>query len=518
MALPFLLGAFLLSMVNGLTHVPSLNMVNGSIVVQLPIGAAVKVMWVDPSTGSTAQAACDLATQCQLSSFQTQILTTVSRLAARLDTEQSRAAHAEDLLNQTLQITAETLSTSLSLESVRALRAESSLGVFSQVFATNAQQASLSSSLSSLSNLERNISSSLALEISRVQASQSGLSVNLTTVLSTETSRALTSEMATNNTLVSSSRQLSTAVQTEANTRSTADASLSSAILATFTNVSQAVNQEVSRALSAESVLSSAIARESSTRVIQIQQTNDTLSAAIALEASRRTSANNSLFTMITSETSRALAAEGSLATTIGEQASRQTFLVSSEASRAVAVERSLANTLSSLNVSVNSVVSPSTNGCASGTRAGLIDPLVYPSIAVCAGSYTGNIGGPVARALCATGWHVCRGNDQPLNVLTFAQATSFTGCYAYDSAHDCNYCSTTCQAIIQNPNAACQVQPGNDADLAGLGAGCPNYETGTTSVSINCITSSRRIDSVSTNWGCDGQPSSSLGVVCCRD
>src|SRR5687767_14823798 len=73
--------------------------------------------------------------------------------------------------------------------------------------------------------------------------------------------------------------------------------------------------------------------------------------------------------------------------------------------------------------------------GCADGTREGLTDP----DVAACGGTFTGFIDGEHAGRLCATGWRVCRGDDGVVARIGLAGATSFSGCFAFDAAHDCS-------------------------------------------------------------------------------
>jgi hypothetical protein len=52
--------------------------------------------------------------------------------------------------------------------------------------------------------------------------------------------------------------------------------------------------------------------------------------------------------------------------------------------------------------------------GCAVGYRSGFTDEASFPCFAACSAPpgrsppFSGDVGGPVARGLCAPGWHVC--------------------------------------------------------------------------------------------------------------
>ena len=91
--------------------------------------------------------------------------------------------------------------------------------------------------------------------------------------------------------------------------------------------------------------------------------------------------------------------------------------------------------------------------GCRDGTREG--QPI--PGVAACAGTYTGLVHQSSAQAICDDGWHVCRGFGSTdmssyISVITYAQATSFSGCYVYDSANDCDKCHTSCSLGYTDP------------------------------------------------------------------
>ncbi len=115
------------------------------------------------------------------------------------------------------------------------------------------------------------------------------------------------------------------------------------------------------------------------------------------------------------------------------------------------------------------------------------------------------------AKSICSSGWHVSRGSDTTIvGKITYAEALSFAGCYAFDAAHDCNACYPTCRKLgckvccVQNYTA--------DADMAGMGKGCSAY--GATQKS--CLATGR-VDASTNTFGC-GWNSKLAGVVCCKD
>jgi hypothetical protein len=149
--------------------------------------------------------------------------------------------------------------------------------------------------------------------------------------------------------------------------------------------------------------------------------------------------------------------------------------------------------------------------GCADGSREGFVDTARFPRVAACGGTFTGFIDEASARALCAAGWHVCRGGD--VRTVAAADARGFDGCFAYDAAQDCGYCSATCRGIVGDPRAACGVADAiTDADMAGMGRACSDYGAST----ATCLADGR-IDASTNTFGCRFDPRLA-GVVCCRD
>ncbi|MBL8626167.1 MAG: hypothetical protein JNK64_32935 [Myxococcales bacterium] len=143
--------------------------------------------------------------------------------------------------------------------------------------------------------------------------------------------------------------------------------------------------------------------------------------------------------------------------------------------------------------------------GCADGTREGLVDPVAFPAVAACGGSWTGDVGG--AGALCAAGWHVCRGDEAAVGAVTYAAATAFAGCFAIDAAQDNFICRPDCSAQV-----AAGVDTAANIDLAGVGASCAFQFPG----GGGCLADGRIDLSENTGTGCDFSPGVTTGVVCC--
>jgi hypothetical protein len=150
--------------------------------------------------------------------------------------------------------------------------------------------------------------------------------------------------------------------------------------------------------------------------------------------------------------------------------------------------------------------------GCAAGVRQGFVDAVRYPDIAACAGSFTGTIGEASAQAICAAGWHVCRGDDAPVRRITQAEATQFPGCFAFDAADDCGACYPTCVGSHGMCQDGCCVSLApTDPDMAGMGASCTPNPLG---FMTSCLAEGR-LDASTNTFGCGWDPSLA-GVVCC--
>lgn len=150
--------------------------------------------------------------------------------------------------------------------------------------------------------------------------------------------------------------------------------------------------------------------------------------------------------------------------------------------------------------------------GCADATREGFVETALFPDVAACAGRWSGWVDESSAASLCGAGWHVCRGSDRPIGRVTLAQATTFSGCFAFDSAHDCNACYPTCRGALGQCRACCVPNVASDPDMGGVGAGCLQHPVGTSSCLAN-----GRVDSTQNSTGCQWNERIT-GVVCCRD
>jgi hypothetical protein len=153
-------------------------------------------------------------------------------------------------------------------------------------------------------------------------------------------------------------------------------------------------------------------------------------------------------------------------------------------------------------------------SGCADNTREGLFNDNKFADVAVCAGKWVGNLTDTQADSICAPGFHVCRYTDAPkLLNITFNEATSFNGCFAYRAAND----STQCNELRCAPGNT------NNDDMAGLGRDCARLSGVSRSTAVNTCIPQLRIDaqccaitSSSSNAGCKQRAED--GVVCCRD
>ena len=125
-----------------------------------------------------------------------------------------------------------------------------------------------------------------------------------------------------------------------------------------------------------------------------------------------------------------------------------------------------------------------------------------FPGVAVCAGAWDGHVSKGIG--LCEDGWHVCSPTDaDTLQAVSYAAATGFPGCFAYDAAQDNNTCR------------ACDGDSVSD-DMAGMGQDCGYYAQGATS----CI-GGGRVDAVccsdyTSGTACQFKPELTTGVVCC--
>ncbi len=144
--------------------------------------------------------------------------------------------------------------------------------------------------------------------------------------------------------------------------------------------------------------------------------------------------------------------------------------------------------------------------GCADGTREGFVSRTTFPTLAACAGTWTGHI--TEAAPLCQAGWHVCLGNEPGLTSATYEQATAFGGCFMFDAAQDSFVCRPDCSAAVDMG-----IDTAGNIDGAGVGAGC-TYQFPTMG---GCLATGRIDASENDGNGCehfDGL----TGAVCCED
>jgi hypothetical protein len=141
--------------------------------------------------------------------------------------------------------------------------------------------------------------------------------------------------------------------------------------------------------------------------------------------------------------------------------------------------------------------------GCAAGVRQGFLDVNAFLGIAACAGTWSGDVA--TAGALCATGFHVCRGNEPVFRTLTYGAASAFPGCFPIDAAQDNGVCVPGCSTSTAD-------QPAN-LDMGGVGSGCGWQFSGQT----GCMATGRIDASENSGTGCS-YTSGYAGVACCSD
>ena len=156
--------------------------------------------------------------------------------------------------------------------------------------------------------------------------------------------------------------------------------------------------------------------------------------------------------------------------------------------------------------------------GCADRTREGLTDLKLWPRIAVCTGEWSGMVGGPSASAICAAGWHVCTGDDMRTGGVTFADATAFDGCFAFDSSNDCGTCHATCLGATAGSElygkCAESATDFSGPSMHGIGRGCALQPAET-----SCLSGGGRVNAQvgGERNGCR-QFEGIDGVACCAD
>lgn len=150
--------------------------------------------------------------------------------------------------------------------------------------------------------------------------------------------------------------------------------------------------------------------------------------------------------------------------------------------------------------------------GCADGTREGFADVTLFPDVAACAGTWTGDLDvSTSASALCANGWHVCDELDSEVRAVSLAEATAFPGCFAF-------------RASVDGLDGCEPLDCSNDAthdDVAAVGASCLSL-SGVSRLAADggaCFADRGVVASqcctASTTGGCPQR--GETGVVCCR-
>ena len=157
----------------------------------------------------------------------------------------------------------------------------------------------------------------------------------------------------------------------------------------------------------------------------------------------------------------------------------------------------------------------PTVTGCKDDSSEGLFSQ--YKTISACKGTFSGNIQTAGTKALCASGWHVCKGQDVWDKKLSKSAHDSLPGCYAFDSMHDCGGCWSNCHDKPSksgiNGKSGC-LDKGAGHDLAGFGKDCKAYG------GPSCVSSSFRIDvsDLVSRSGCEIKKITNGGVLCCKN
>ncbi len=127
-------------------------------------------------------------------------------------------------------------------------------------------------------------------------------------------------------------------------------------------------------------------------------------------------------------------------------------------------------------------------------------------------------VGGPSASAICAAGWHVCTGDDMRTGGVTFADATAFDGCFAFDSSNDCGTCHATCLGATAGSElygkCAESATDFSGPSMHGIGRGCALQPAET-----SCLSGGGRVNAQvgGERNGCR-QFEGIDGVACCAD
>jgi hypothetical protein len=162
--------------------------------------------------------------------------------------------------------------------------------------------------------------------------------------------------------------------------------------------------------------------------------------------------------------------------------------------------------TVSPTDAPTNSPTVPA-HGCASGSTALSVPD--HDDIYLCPWGGGGFIHDQ--HGMCSSGYHVCTGSDVHTAGVTWNQATGVSGCYAYDSASDCDACYSTCLSSTSvNGNNGCYDTA--HPDMAGLGSGCHS----STSSRTECLSGGGLIRAHDGSNLC--YTDKDVGVACCAN
>ncbi|EDV22849.1 uncharacterized protein TRIADDRAFT_58485 [Trichoplax adhaerens] len=125
-------------------------------------------------------------------------------------------------------------------------------------------------------------------------------------------------------------------------------------------------------------------------------------------------------------------------------------------------------------------------------------------NIVACRGPWAGHISN--ASNLCGKGWNVCSWKESSmLKQITWNEATTIEGCYAYDASQD----GGTCKPCISD-------HWGSD-DLAAVGKSCQHQNLMSKScIGLGKIDASCCVDSL-LRRACTYRPGIASGVLCCK-
>ncbi|KAK2174721.1 hypothetical protein NP493_757g00009 [Ridgeia piscesae] len=139
-------------------------------------------------------------------------------------------------------------------------------------------------------------------------------------------------------------------------------------------------------------------------------------------------------------------------------------------------------------------IITDYTSGCADGSTEGLSQ---HEGVQACSGAWRGHV--KRGRHLCARGWHVCSARHaSALRDITWTEATSLDGCYAYNAANKLSSCSRC-----------------HRSDMAGIGSECGHMRH-----NLKSCLAVGRIDVLkgrTTVGGCNYREGVTTGVLCCK-